>query len=160
MMKHAATVFRVFVWALVSAPAIASAAPCTPQTFGVVTVRIESDKLVAQASGKTLARHQLPVVGSAWRCLSARAFPEKRLLFIEWHGGEAGTSQIFHKISLLAFSVDTKGVRPRGGWTLRQGYRGGGPSIVEADRTWRLEENEWAVDVILKGTRRIGIEPE
>ena len=88
------------------------------------------------------------------------AFPKQLLLFVEWHEGEAGTSQVFHKVSLLAFSVNATGVRPRGTWTLSQGYRGGSASIVEVAQTYRLEESGRSVDVVLKGMRREHIEPD
>ena len=142
------------------APANALAVECKPLAFGALSVRIADDKLIAEAGGKVVARHQLPVVGSAWRCLKMRAFPNRRLLFVEWHGGEAGTSQMFHKISLLAFTVKPDGIIPRGAWPLSQGYRGGGPEIVEADRTYRLEESQWSIDVVLEGLNRIPLETE
>ena len=53
-----------------------------------------------------------------------------------------------------------EGVTPRGEWVLRQSDHGDGPARIEADRTWRLEEQDWGVDVILDGPRRIGIEPQ
>ena len=124
----------------------AAATACAAQAFGNVTVDID---------GRTL-----PVVGSVWKCLAMRAFPKKRLLFVEWNGGQAGTRSIFQKVSLLAFSVTPGGVTPRGEWIIRQGYHGDGPERIEADRTWRLEEHDWGIDVILEGTRRIGVEPK
>ena len=138
----------------------AAATACATQAFGNVTVDIDGRKLIAKRDGKTLARRTLPVVGSAWKCLAMRAFPKKRLLFVEWNGGQAGTRSIFQKVSLLAFSVTPGGVTPRGEWIIRQGYHGDGPERIEADRTWRLEEHDWGIDVILEGTRRIGVEPK
>ena len=160
MIRHAGMATLIFLWALISGPAGGLAGNCEPQSFGKVKVRIDDDKLLAEADGKALTRDQLPVVGSAWRCLKMRAFPKRRLLFIEWHEGEAGTSQIFHKISLLAFSVNATGIRPRGSWTLSQGLRGRGGDIVHAAQTYRLEESDWSVDVVLTGTRRVRIEPD
>lgn len=138
----------------------AHAGGCAAQNFGGISVRIDDDRLVAGAGGKVLAQQPLPVVGSAWRCLDMRAFPDHRLLFVEWHQGAAGTSQIFHRISLLAFSVDERGIRARGNWTLSQGYQGKGPDIIEVAQTYRLERREWGIEVVLEGTRRITIEPE
>lgn len=159
-MKHAVFGFWLFAGAAILAPASALAAQCKPLAFGALSVRIADDTLIAEGGGKVVARHQLPVVGSAWRCLKMRAFPKRRLLFVEWHGGEAGTSQMFHKISLLAFTVKKEGFKPRGAWALSQGYRGRGPEIVEADRTYRLEESAWSVNVVLEGLSRIPLETE
>lgn len=154
-----ASLLALFCAGLPAAPH-ANAAGCTAQKFGAVAVRIDDDKLISETGGKTVSQQPLPVVGSAWRCLKMQAFPDDRLLFVEWHQGEAGTFQIFHRISLLAFSVDEMGVRSRGDWTLSQGYRGKGPDIVEANRTYRLERRDWGVYVVLEGIRRVPIEPE
>ncbi len=157
-MKRSAMLFSLFLGALISTPASLLAESCGPQSFGKVKLHIEDDKLLTDVGSKTHARYRLPVVGSGWRCLKMRAFPKRRLLFVEWHQGEAGTSQIFHRTSLLAFSVNATGVQPRGNWTLSQGYRGKGPDIIEATQTYRLEETDWSIDVVLTGARRVHIE--
>ncbi len=160
-MSRAFSIFVVLalsVFALCVAPAPTRAEACAAQTFGDVTIGIEGRQLIAKQAGKVLARHELPVVGGASRSFALRAFPKKRLLFIEWTGGQAGTRSIFQTVSLLAFSITPEGITPRGEWVIRQGYHGDGPARIEADRTWRLEEHDWGVDVILEGTRRIGTE--
>lgn len=159
MRRAAAGLIGLLGAGLLAAPH-ALAAGCAAQKFGAVTVRIDDDELVAEAGGKALSQIPLPVVGSAWRCLNIQSFPSQRLLFIEWHQGEAGTFQIFHRVSLLVYSIGEAGIHPRGDWTLRQGYRGKGPDIIEAARTYRLEPRELGVEVVLEGTQRITIEPK
>ncbi len=136
-------------------PAMTDAAECGSPSLNGVSLQVDEYRLIAEKSGQPLNELELPVVGSAWRCLAMHAYPRHRLFFMEWDAGTAGTSQMFNRASLLAFIVDDGGIRPYGEWVLRQRYDGAGPSIIEADRTYRLEEHPDGVDVVLEGLQRI-----
>lgn len=151
-------VLCLLLWALISKPYEVRAEVCATQTLGDITVAIDDRAVIAKKDGKALARHELPVIGGAPKCFAMRTFPKKQLLFIEWNAGQAGTRSIFQKTLLLAFSITPEDITQHGEWVLRQTHHGDGPERTEADRTWRLEEHDWGVDVILEGTRRIGVE--
>lgn len=154
--RHLA-VFALAVCAvLLLAPRAVLADDCGSVELGGFTITVDSDHLVARKAGRDAARHQLPVVGSAWHCLKLMPFPDQGLVFVEWHGGAAGTSVIVRRISLLAFGVRDDAVLPLRGWLLHESSTDDGD--LATHRQYRLTPTDYGeVIVELSGTLRAGV---
>jgi hypothetical protein len=137
-----------------------AAKDCNAQLHGGVIVIVSDDTLVATIGPKAIGEFALPVVGSFWRCIQMVAFPDQKLVIVEWHEGSAGTSKIFSRASLLAFSVDASGVVPKGGWVLTEALQGASEPEFLVRRTYEIEENDGRVDIVFTGIHRVSVSPD
>jgi|GEM_PF-7016797 len=151
----AAVAFLLAGLLLTAAPA---AADCEAIELDGIRISFEQYELVAHRDGREVARHELPVVGSAFRCIELMAFPNQGLLFVEWFGGAAGTSVIIRELSLLAFAVRDGKVMPLRGWLLHRGSSDEDDIANDSHRSYRLIPTDYGdVIVELTGTLRAGI---
>lgn len=137
-----------------------SAEDCNAQLHGGVFVVVSDDNLVATIGPKTIGEFALPIVGSFWRCIEMVVFPDQKLVIVEWHEGSAGTSKIFSRVSLLAFSVDASGVAPKGSWVLIEAFQGASGTEFIVRRSYKIEENDGRVDIVFTGIQRVSVDPE
>ncbi len=140
-----------------AAIASGSAKDCEAELHDSVKVTILDDVLVAMGNDGNKSEFPLPVVGSFWQCIEMAAFPDQELVIVEWHEGSAGTSKIFSRTSLLAFSVNTTGVVPKGAWVLVESLQGASGTEFSVNRTYGIEEDDGHVDIIFTGIQRVTV---
>jgi hypothetical protein len=140
-----------------AATASGSAKDCEAQLHHSVKVTVLDDVLVAIGDDGSKIEFALPVVGSFWRCIEMAAFPDQDLVIVEWHEGSAGTSKIFSRTSLLAFSINTTGVVPKGVWVLVESLQGASGTEFSVNRTYGIEEDDGRVDIIFTGIQRVTV---
>lgn len=110
MMKHV-----LMIAAIALCGGVKSYADC--QSVRVGDFEIEADamlsetKLVsrAQGSGRELFSVTLPESGQDQECLEMEAFEKKRLVFVYYRTGSAGTRELVHYKVLLAYKVAQDG---------------------------------------------------
>ena len=140
---------------LFASPSIGRANECEAQFPGEVIAVVSDDVLVTMVGEEKVSEFSLPIVGSFWRCIAMAAFPAQEMLFIEWHEGSAGTSSIFSRVTLLAFSVGSSGAVLKGGWTLVESLQGPNRTEYEVNRSFRLAEMDRSVEIIFAGEERV-----
>lgn len=126
-------------------------ADCAAMTVGAAGLAVEDFVLVSRTAGRVTASLDLPVLGAGARCLAARAFPDLGLLFMEWHEGEAGTSVIVDRASLLAIAAAGGELRLLQSWLLRSGRQDRAGAVRESARSYRLVPGPDGIRVELAG---------
>lgn len=130
---------------------------CEAQLHNGVKVNVSDDALVVMVGDVKITEFALPVVGSFWRCIDMAAFPDQELVIVEWHEGSAGTSKIFSRNSLLALSVNTKGVVSKGVWVLAESLQGESGTDFSVNRSYGIEEHDGRVDIVFTGMQRASV---
>lgn len=119
---------------------------------------ISNDLLVATRGEDAVGEIHLPVIGSFRRCIEIEAFPDQKLLIVEWHEGSVGTSSIYTRVSLLAYSVDASGIVPSGAWVLVEALQGASGLQFLVNRSYEIEQINGDVDIVFTGMERVSIE--